>query len=93
MSFTSKCVQCSLVDDDVITCLVFVCVQRPTPIINQRMAESLGPPARALLAPRRPTALPPCTAAPPATAPATTLPLNQVSVTGDPGVDPESGSG
>lgn len=80
-------------DYNVITSLMILCVQHPTPIINQRMAECLRPPAPALQAPRRSTPLPPCTAAPPVTAPVVTLPLNQVSVSGAPGIDPESGSG
>lgn len=90
---TRKRVQYSSVAGDAVTSLLFVCVQRPTPIINQRMAESLRPPGPALQAPRRSTPLPPCTAAPPVTAPAITLPLNQVRVTGAPGIHPESGSG
>lgn len=85
--------QCRSVDGDVLTSLVFLCAQHPTPIINRRMAESLGPPGPALQAPRRSTRLPRCIAAPPAAAPLTALPLNQVSVSGAPGIDPESGSG
>ena len=76
-------------DDDGITSLVFLCVQHPTAIINQRMAESLRPPAPALQAPRRSTPLPPWIAAPAVTAPVITLSLNQVSVTGAPGIHPE----
>lgn len=90
---TRKCVQHSSVVGDAVTSLPFLCVQRPTPIINQRMAGSLRPPGPALQAPRRSTPLPPCTAAPPVTAPAITLLLNQVRVTGAPGIHPESGSG
>lgn len=75
---TRKCVRDSPVVGDAMTGLLFLCVQRPTAIINQRMAESLRPPGPALPAPRRSTPLPPCTAAPPVPAPATTLPRNQV---------------
>lgn len=67
-------------------------VQHLTIIINQRMAESLWPPAPALGAPCRSTPPPPSIAPPPVTAPAITLPLNQVSVTGAPGIVPQSGS-